>query len=392
MRTGKRRQRAAEAEDHAPPEGAGRALFEQLARAVVALAEQEGLRSFSLPYPPHAQRALDRAVLRCLDLGETPPKSLPELLEWCRGRPAGDRLFQVPASLVSPDATLVHPVWLMPTRTCVELASHGPEGTMEGQARALLSELAERSGSTERLRRCRQFLARHPLVQQRDRFDGGWSLAVWTRVKDLYRPPPESLVVERTLLRCLACGLPALLRGRKLPTHGAPTSGPDSWCEGEVCPPGGDLELIRESDQALLLQPSLRAFLALPHSVEEEALDELDRAKIGYRAVSGELCAYRLDDIAPGTIDVQVYDRLQPALLAARCAEATTALASRTFVVVPLSRARRAGYRETFTASLPTALRARLLLTTPGDLVRHVHETTGGGRSAPTQESREPRA
>ncbi|MGK5627246.1 hypothetical protein [Streptomyces sp. URMC 123] len=346
----------------------GRALFGELARMVAALAEVQELRSFALPYPSIAQRALDRTVMHCLDVGETPPRSLPELWEWCRTRPAGDPLFAVPASLVTPDTTLVHPVGRMPTRSCLEVASHAPDGGAAANARALLDDLEARCATGERYRQCRRFLANHPVVHQRDRFGPGWSKAVWSRVKDLYGPLPESLLVDDVFLRCPSCGLPALSRNGAVPVPGPSATDADIWCEGEECPRDDPLELIREPDQAWILRRSLRMFLALPHRTEEAARDALDRAGIDHEALPGPLSAYRLKDAGPGIVDMQVYDRLQPALLAAHLADSAP-FADRTLVVVPASLAGRDGYREAFTDALPALPRARLVLTTPVDLV-----------------------
>ncbi|MFL4496642.1 hypothetical protein ACJ6WD_36180 [Streptomyces sp. VTCC 41912] len=349
-------------------EGVGSEIFRELARMVATLAEVQGLRSFALPYPGLAQRALDRTVMHCLDVGETPPRSLPELWEWCRTRPAGDPLFAVPASLVTPGATLVHPVGRMPTRSCLEVASHGPDGGVAAHAHALLGELEARCGTDERYQQCRRFLARHPVVHQRDRFGLGWSKAVWSRVKDLYGPLPESLLVDGDFLGCPSCGLPALSRDGTVPVPGPSATDADIWCEGEECPRDAPPELIREPDQARILRRSLRTFLALPHRTEEVALDALDRAGIDHEALSGPLSAYRLRDTGPEIVDIQVYDRLQPALLAAHLTDSAPP-ADRTLVVVPNALAGRNCYREAFADALPALLRKRLVLTTPVDLV-----------------------
>lgn len=367
MRAGAAR-RADQPDTRGESEGAGSELFRELARMVVALAEVQGLRSFALPYPGLAQRALDRTVMHCLDAGEEPPKSLPELWEWCRTKPADDPLFAVPASLVTPGATLVHPVGRMPTRSCLEVASYGPDGGVAAQARALLGDLEARCGTGERYWQCRSFLAHHAVVHQQDRFGFGWSKAVWSRVKDLYGPLPESLLFDGDFLRCPSCGLPVLPRHRAVPVPGPSATDTDIWCEGEECPRDDPPELIRDPEQTWILRRPLRMFLTLPHRTEEAALDALDRAGIDHEALSGPLSAYRLRDSGPAIVDIQVYDRLQPALLAAHLTDSAP-LADRTLVVVPDALAGRDGYREAFTDALPALLRDRLVLTTPVDLV-----------------------
>jgi hypothetical protein len=348
----------------------GTRLYRELSRIVVALADLGGLRSFTLPYPPAAQTVLERVVLHCLQTGEVPPMSLPELLEWCRERSAADRPFSVSPALVSPDATLVHPVGLAPTRTCLELDSDGPGGGAEATALQLLTELESRCGSTERYRRCRQFLAHNVMVHQEDRFKRGWNNAVWSKVRDFYHPVPEALLAKDTLLRCAECRLPGRLRGSKVPAHGALVSGTDTWCEAEDCTHGVRLELIRDPDRVRMLCRPLRAFVALPLRVEEAALDELDRVGVGYQALPGELNAYRLSGAGWRARNLHAYDRVQPVLLAARLATRAAELADGMAVVVPRRLADRAGYRAAFTAALPEALRPYVLLTTPEELVR----------------------
>ncbi|MFE7113895.1 hypothetical protein ACFU99_00495 [Streptomyces sp. NPDC057654] len=253
-------------------------------------------------------------------------------------------------------------------RSRLEVASHGPDGGVAAQARGLLGELETRCGTGERYRQCRRFLARHPVVHQQDRFGLSWSKAVWSRVKDLYGPLPESLLVDDVFLRCASCGLPALTRDGAMPVPGPSATDADLWCEGEECPRDAPPALIREPDQAWILRRSLRAFLALPYRTEDAARDALDRAGIDHEPLPGSLSAYRLGDTDPVVVDIEVYDRLQPALLAAHLADSAP-LADRTLIVIPDALAGRNGYQEAFTAALFPFLRDRLTLTTPVNLV-----------------------
>ncbi|MGV9270259.1 pPIWI_RE_Y domain-containing protein [Kitasatospora sp. NPDC003701] len=348
--------------------------YRQLASVVAASSELGSLRSFALPYPPLAQRALDQMVLRCLDLGEEPPFSVPGLLEWCRRRPAGDRVFGLPAGLLDAKATLVHPVGLMPTRTCLEVTSHEQAAGVEQEARALLADLAGRCKDTEQYCRSRQFLAQRVVVHKRDRFDQGWSKAVWTRVRDLYQPLPESLVVSGKFLLCGTCRLPALLSGRRAPEHGAPVAGPQTWCEGEDCPPGEQMELIRDPEQVMLLRRPLRAFLALPFAVEQAGLASLGTPGVGYEVVPGELGSYRLRGPGLAVHSVHFYDRVQPVLLAGRSAELVGRLPGLAAVVVPERSAGSADFRRAFAVALPEELRARVLLSGPQGLAQQIHD------------------
>ncbi|MFE4974815.1 hypothetical protein ACFRAR_22250 [Kitasatospora sp. NPDC056651] len=357
----------------------GPVLFRELATVVALLAEETGLRSYQLPYPAAAQRMLDRMVLHCAGLGVAPPMSLPELLEWCRSVSAGDRLFNVPPASVLPESTLVHPVGLMPTRTCLELSSAGAEEA----AGTLLAELADRCGPSERFQRCRQFLALNPVVHQHDRHKGGWSREVWSQVSHLYQPPPDSLIVGGTLLRCGTCGLPALLSDRRTPDSLSAVSGPATWCEGETCPDGVSMELVRNTAGVLLLRKPLRVFLALPFRLEQKVLAALDGAAIGHQALPGALGGYRLrgDGLPVRRLHVQV--RVQPALLAERFWSVTEPVV----VAVPEEFAGSAGYQAAFARALSGG--ERVVLTGPSGLIHRIRDgrvlnetRTMGGRGA----------
>ncbi|MET8840369.1 hypothetical protein ABZW67_09765 [Streptomyces rubiginosohelvolus] len=345
----------------------GTALFAELARSVVALAAREQLRSFALPYPRSAQRVLDRMVLYCLDRGWAPPRSVPEVMAWCAEHTAGGPLFQVPAEFLSPEARLIDPVGRLPSRICLELASHGPQGQVEQEAVDLLTDLAARCGSAERYSRCRRFLADRPVIGQRDPFSDGshWNPALWKRVKDLYEPVPEYLLSSRVLALCGTCGLPGLSFGRR-------AAGPGTWCESEHCPPGVHFRLIRDPGRTLLLRRSLRIFLCLPGPTEFAALAELSRAGIGHDLVPAALGAHFVHTLAAAPYLLRTYDRLEPALLASRITNTPVDATADTLVVVPRRQADRPGYRSAFATALDDDCRRRTMLTTPDELVRQI--------------------
>jgi len=361
----------------AETEETGTALFRELARVVVELGELGGLRSFTLPYPGPAQIALDRAVLRCLEIDEIAPRSVPELMEWCRMRPAGDRLFGVPGSLISADATLVHPLAKLPTRTAFELASRPVRGS-EAEALARLAELERRCEPPANYVRCRRFLAQHPVLHQHDRYRPGWNKGAWSRVKDLYTELPESLRMGDLFLRCGSCGLPALARDREVLDRRPLVTGPDIWCEGETCPDGMPLEVIRSPEQVSLLPTALRVFLALPFRLEEVGFEILSHARIGWEPVQGELCAYRLRGDGLCVQTIHICDRVQPALLAAWLAERADRSPGTAMVVVPQRYADSERYRTSFDAALPQTLKKQTLLSGVRDLVGHVLNKDSG--------------
>ncbi|MEV6804569.1 hypothetical protein [Streptomyces sp. NPDC051132] len=340
-------------------------LVLDLARALTVLAEQDGLRSFSLPYPQPVQLALDRMVLHCLNHGRTAPRSLPELLSWCTGpgtrRPSGSR----PAP-VHPELWLIDPVGLVPTRRCLELAPPGRAGRVEQDALDALALLERRCASADRYSRCRHFLIRHPVVGPRDRFGSRrWDAVVWNKVRDLYEPVPEALLARGTLRLCGTCGLPARAPGDERESTGS------TWCEAEDCPPGVPFRLIRKPAGHRLLTRALRAFLSVPARTEQEALDALGRAGAAYTLLAdGGLGTYRVTGAGARSRLLQVHDRHDPALLAGRAGAAFARTTDPALIVVPRRAADRAGYRTDFRAALGEECRARVSLTTPDGLER----------------------
>ncbi|MBD0711620.1 hypothetical protein BU197_25650 [Streptomyces sp. CBMA291] len=338
---------------------------------MVDLAAGTRLRAFALPYPPAAQLLFDRIVLRCLGRGETPPRSLPDLLMWCRDATLGHRLFGLPQG--GEEQALVHPDRLLPSRTCLEWASHGEDGTPEQQAVRILAELADRCGPVDRYRQCRAFLARHPSVSIQDRFPGSgrWNPTVWNQVKHLYHPVPENLLRKGVLALCAVCRMPAL---SKNPLPESP-SGTAPVCESESCGPAAAASLIREPGRHLLLEGSLRVFLALPHRTERDVLARLARAGITPTFLPSGLGAHRIEGEGTGRRLMKVYDRRQPALLASRVTETSAAPdEGRVLVVVPRQTSQSPGYRAAFEAGLGTGPRGRAALVPPEGVVRSLRD------------------
>ncbi|KUL34169.1 hypothetical protein ADL22_30855 [Streptomyces sp. NRRL F-4489] len=342
-------------------------LFLGLADALTVLSEHNKLRSFSLPYPREAQLALDRVTLHCVNHGWAPPKSLPELMSWCTRRPAADPVFGVPPAPMTYDARWIDPVGLVPTRTCLEVAPLGQPGRAEQDALDALAGLAHRCGSADRYRRCRKFLAHHPVVTQEDRFAPGWSAVVWNTVRTLYEPLPEGLMERKLLAVCGTCGLPARTRDDEW------ESGPGTWCEGEVCPHGVRFRLLRRPGHCLVLRRSLRVFLAASSRTEQEALDELVRIGADYHLLENSgIGAYRVAGSGLRTCLIQAWDRRQPALMAGRAVTLFSHTTEPVLMVVPRRAMEQNGYRALFDGALSRECRGRVILTTADELERHL--------------------
>jgi hypothetical protein len=343
-------------------------LVLELARAIIALAEQNGLRSLSLPYPHTAQLALDRVVLYCLDRGRTAPRSLAELLSWCTGPGHAHPSHRRGPAPVHPELWLIDPVGLMPTRRCLELAPPGRAGRVEQDAVDTLTALERRCAFADRYSRCRRFLARHPVISPPDRFGPRrWDAVVWNKVKDLYEPVPESVLTRGVLRLCGTCGLPARAPGDERESTGT------TWCEAEDCPPRVPFRLIRKPGECKILTRALRAFLAVAARTEQEVLDTLGRIGARYSLLPGSgLGTYRVIGAGPRRCLLQVHDRHEPSLLAGRAGASLAEVTDLALIVVPRRAADRPGYRTAFEAALSEERRSRLILTTPDELERRL--------------------
>ncbi|GAA1021801.1 hypothetical protein Aple_073170 [Acrocarpospora pleiomorpha] len=292
--------------DRNPPE-----LLYAVARSFFELVGQRRTESFRLPYPPNVQLALDRVVLDCLRRGAPPPASVPDLV---RRLVVGDEMespLALPDWLVSPSA-LVDDLTRLPTRTCAELASAGPHGAVEQAAVRILNEIADFSPSALYFRTYRDFLITNVAVSpQADRSlmaDVRNSLA-WQRLRGLYEEVPAAYITREMgsqwFAICRECGFPAL----PLPD--------ERWvCESGYC---GITETPVRADRngTRLLPTSLRLFLALPGSAEQGILRRLSKVGVSVTLAPSGLGVWHFThpEGRPGVL--RVYDREQPALLAA---------------------------------------------------------------------------
>ncbi|MFD9537663.1 hypothetical protein [Streptomyces sp. NPDC060010] len=315
-----------------------------LARALIILSRAQPPHAFALPYPPVAQSALDQIVLLCVLQDKDPPESLPALISWCRHRTVGQLPVHVPAHVVTPEARLLSPRAAYPTRTCVELASYGPQGLVEQQAARLLTRLAGGCPSPALFRECRDFLRGHPvLFRPQDR-----ETPVWEHVHHVYTAAGSDQ------LFCTACGLPATR----------------ATCEREECLTEIPSPQVRPTPEgALLLDPALRTFLCLPAPTEHAVLQSLTERGVIVDLHDPGLGLFRLRSAA-GTEPrlLGVYDRRHPALLAARASELLSASDGTLIVAVPDHHIRRPGFREAFESCLDTDTGPRVRLTSPAAL------------------------
>ncbi|MFE4358408.1 hypothetical protein [Kitasatospora sp. NPDC056800] len=303
--------------------------------------------TFRLPYPSSLQLALDRVVLDALLRRAPAPRSVPDLLSWCRGR-APEEWLSLPGDFLVPGSRLIHPDAGEPTRTCAELASLGPDGVLEQEAQSLLARLSDSCGGPARFAQCRDFLIDRPVLLRFDPMELLQpSLAhTWRLVKDLYGPVPSHFPSEGLVHCCSGCGLLA-----------EADTGDGPWCEGGCAPEVRKLETSHRPGQTRVLPLALRLFLALPGRTELKV-----RAHLGTR--SGPLVTALGVHQIPAHDGVarayQVQDREQPVPAALRAAEVAAALDVRLDVVVPDDRAANPVYRRAFEWALPAGAQVRL--------------------------------
>lgn len=208
----------------------GVALLRMLAGAVVALEDVTGLDSFRLPYPSDAQRALDHTALACLRRRAEPPRSIPELLEWCRNRPLTDWPVDLPADAVAPEDRFLDEESGLPTELTREW------WVQPGDTPA---RLHHRDVVRWALRTCRQhgpepyaafrrLLVRQPVLTHTEWFSvitDPLLMDVRELLGSIYQEVPPGLVRPgRGCAECLHCGM--LL---------TPVGEADWWCERDSC-------------------------------------------------------------------------------------------------------------------------------------------------------------
>lgn len=287
----------------------------QLARGLIDLSDAARRGALNLPYPPSMQRVLDRIVLACLREGRTPPSSVPELVAWCTA-PLGARW---PSSalpeFLSAEVTLLDPRRRLPTRSCAELAMYGADDSAEQSVVRKLDELAQAAPTPALFAQCRDFLIDRVAVTNGDARETSWKPQIWKLVQDLYRPPAPAHA-QGGLTTCPACGLLATVEHGRI-----------AWCEGEVCERGPAPGADYRAGKVRVLDPSLRLFLSLPGRTERAVMRRLAERGVTGTLLPGGLGAYQLSEPVLGRSAVQVFDRVEPLLLAARLSGSSDLLA-----------------------------------------------------------------
>ncbi|MFH9164644.1 hypothetical protein ACH4LN_14480 [Streptomyces albus] len=348
-------------------------LMRTLATALTVLDAATGPEAYSLPYPPEVQRALDRAVLACLERRAEPPVSLPDLLSWCRERPVADWPVDLPTEAAGPDDLLLDPESSRPTELCYEWAEQFSDSALVLYDREIIRaalRLCREYGEEDAYTEFRRLLVTRPVLTSAEE----WAVSmdhVLDPVKELlsriYRPVPDSYLrgdVYATCGRCLTLLTP-------LPDGGW-------WCERDRCrrrgrPPVGRRIAQEEAGELLQLARPLRQFVTGPGRAEVQLEGRLTALGLKVRMWP----AYDAYDVHVTFPDgwvwaVDVKDWAHPAFLgrAARPVPQEPRY-DEAFWVVPQDRVDdRPGYIATYERNRPAAARRVPLLTDTHLLVR----------------------
>lgn len=242
----------------------GAVLLRTIATAVIDLADLDGLESYTLPYPAEAQRALDRTVLACLLRSAEPPRSLPDLLSWCRERPVADWPLRLPEDAVAPDHFLLDPDTGTPTELCLEWALRTRDSAGSQYDRSVIHtamRLCRQADEPESYTAFRRLLVEKPVLTQNDRFHCATDLRlepVRMLIDQIYEPVPDGYLRRGVCTPCRRC-LTLL----------TPLTDGGWWCERDSCRrqgppvPGPALD-VRETRRPCHLPRPLRQFVTGP--------------------------------------------------------------------------------------------------------------------------------
>ncbi|MEV5684788.1 hypothetical protein AB0L68_16595 [Streptomyces sp. NPDC052164] len=251
-------------------------LLRDVATAVLHLAAVDGLDSFSLPYPPAAQRALDALVLQCLRNGAKPPAGVPEMMRWAQARPLGSwPLDKLPGDLFDGADRLIDVDSGEPSQLCHELAVRGYGDSTGRQYDELVIHEALRvcraMSSPESYTAFRRLLVTQPVLTEDDWSEVSSDLyldPVRFLVEEVYAPVPLGFRRDGAYLSCHRCL--TLLH---------PVSDDAWWCERDQCryqgpAPHGRRLVSAVTGELRQLRKPLRQFVTGPGRAE----DSLERA------------------------------------------------------------------------------------------------------------------
>ncbi|MCF6475398.1 hypothetical protein FAF44_44630 [Nonomuraea sp. MG754425] len=262
-------------------------LVRTLAGAMLALDAQTGLDAFTLPYPPEAQRALDRTVLACLLREATSPASLTELVSWCKEVPLADWPVDLPADAIGPEDRLLDADSGRPTELCHEWAERTRDSALAFRDREIIHtalRLCRAFGEEEAYTAFRGLLVNRPVLTAPESFEVLNDLVlepVHELIRRIYLPVPDSYRYDGEYVCCGRC-LTLLT-----PVHGG-----EWWCERDRCRRQGPAPLGRrlrpeEMGEVHQVERPVRQFVTGPGRAEAALEKELTALGLAVRMWPG---------------------------------------------------------------------------------------------------------
>lgn len=246
-------------------------LLRDVATAVMKLHEVVQLDSFTLPYPPEAQRALDGLVLACLRGGARPPAGVPEMIHWCRTRPLRRwPLDALPPGLFNRNNRLIDPESGEPTQLCGEMEVERAGSGTGRQYVDLVIRAAMRAcraaNSPQSYTAFRRLLVARPVLTEKE----------WPDIStDLYLDPVQFLIDEIYAPVQAGHGKDGAVACARCLTLLTSMAGNGWWCERDRCrhlgpPPLGRWLPADEVGELRQLRRPLRQFVTGPGHTEVE--------------------------------------------------------------------------------------------------------------------------
>ncbi|MEV1091610.1 hypothetical protein [Streptomyces microflavus] len=255
-------------------------LLRAVATAVVHLSHVDNPGTFALPYPDSAQSVLDSMVLTCLLLKAEPPRSVPQLVDWCTVRTVDNWVFPIPPGVAPPGSHLVDPTTRQPTQLCYEWADSDDTGLRRTGKENMdaVAMICREENCPDVYHAFRELLIKNPVLTRRELSTlasrGTGLELLQQQIQAVYLPAPAHHMNSR-IGTFTACGRCRFLLHRTL--EGALV------CERDACRSRGPVRHGREygagdSGGVFLLIRPLRQWVASPGHAEMHLAKSLESA------------------------------------------------------------------------------------------------------------------
>ncbi|MGB9752775.1 MAG: hypothetical protein C0183_12975 [Roseiflexus castenholzii] len=244
-----------------------------IASGLIMLTQQtQDQPALTLPYPEPLQRGLNRLVLACLRRNRPPPRSVMDLLNWCR-EPLITWGLDLPDGSVADYERLLDDQ--IPTATCEAWARSGADIEANLSEETFMHEVITiciESDDPEAYTTFRRMLIERPALTALEFQQALGELdidALQERLKEAYEPAPRSAAHNGQWATCAICGNLMLRRRRG-----------ELICEDEQCRAQGrrtPARLLPLRDGVVWLRRDLRRYIAMPGRAELQLAADLEK-------------------------------------------------------------------------------------------------------------------